>query len=914
MGYLKKIRVSTGIDWVEAPEADMRILCGCPADSIKHLMRRGLILSAEKNGVTFETGPNAILLADSLVQNGDFANLAEFPVLQMLYRQGIIIPGHPNNSGVKPLLIGLREQVSAQMQYIYRGSYGLVTEQEMLTAGATPAIAREMLALKMKFAYGKIRSPKEFLDICTVGNHPVEIRNGLFIRRLRVNLYEFSYRDETVAVDLQLPPQVYYESPYPLNFHRISRDYFSIIHSGEGDGWDINRPSMGSVIVFQGRIYLIDAGPNIQNTLLALGIGINEVDGIFHTHSHDDHMAGLTSLLRADHRIKYYATPLVRRSVTLKLSALVGMDPARFTDFFAVHDLEAGRWNQVDGLEVQPIYSPHPVETTVFYFRTPWENSFRSFAHLADTISLQLLQEMTTPEPETVVAQDDPLGPALLERVRRDYALPVDIKKLDIGRGMIHGVAEDFRDDTSGKLILAHTALPLSDDEKEIGSGAPFGTVDLLIPAYQDYWGAFASGFLRSYFPAVPMHQLAILLNNPRVEFNPQTIILKARQIPENLYLILSGTVETIQSEHGAHGLLYAGTLVGEIPGFFQIPSAHTFRTASFVQALRIPVPLHAQFINNNALDQEIAQLMNIREPLKEAWLFSTGISDPVCNQIAKDTTTRTLKAGTAMENVGAQHIYVIAQGRLERRLGLDVMEVLECGDFFNEETAVYETPAIFHFWSEKSVTLYEIPWESLRHVPIIQWKVFETHEKRKELFLNARQGGDIEFQWYEEYNVDVRDLDIHHQQLFQMGAKLYAGLKSAEPPAVLQEVAGFLKDYSEFHFRSEERILFQIGYPEARKHQESHNKLVLDLDHMLEAMTRDAWKNSDDFIKFFRNWLVEHILIEDRQYADFIAHTTLRPDQVVMPTAMPPPEHSYPLSPIAPGSPAQYDPAGILE
>ncbi len=43
----------------------------------------------------------------------------------------------------------------------------------------------------------------------------------------------------------------------------------------------------------------------------------------FHTHTHDDHFAGITTLIRADHRIKYFATPLVRKSVTKKLSALL---------------------------------------------------------------------------------------------------------------------------------------------------------------------------------------------------------------------------------------------------------------------------------------------------------------------------------------------------------------------------------------------------------------------------------------------------------------------------------------------------------------------------------------------------------------------------------------------------------------
>ena len=38
MRSMKKEKVANGIFWVEIPEADLRILCGCPADSVKHLI------------------------------------------------------------------------------------------------------------------------------------------------------------------------------------------------------------------------------------------------------------------------------------------------------------------------------------------------------------------------------------------------------------------------------------------------------------------------------------------------------------------------------------------------------------------------------------------------------------------------------------------------------------------------------------------------------------------------------------------------------------------------------------------------------------------------------------------------------------------------------------------------------------
>ena len=192
MGKISKIKVAEGIFYVSIPDADVNILCGCPADSVKHLMKRGLIQNVEVDGVSFETGPNAILLSDELIQNGRFANLSEFPILQMFYRQGRIIPGHPNNTGIKPALIGSRKQVEAQMEYIYRGNYGLVSEEEMMAAGASAEDAKAWMRLKLKFAFGKIRRMEEYLDLVVVENEPQEIRNQVFAKRLKINQFEIT--------------------------------------------------------------------------------------------------------------------------------------------------------------------------------------------------------------------------------------------------------------------------------------------------------------------------------------------------------------------------------------------------------------------------------------------------------------------------------------------------------------------------------------------------------------------------------------------------------------------------------------------------------------------------------------------------------------------------------------------------
>ncbi len=402
--------------------------------------------------------------------------------------------------------------------------------------------------MKRKFAFGKIRDSEELVDTVVLENDPVELRNGVIVRRQRLNVFEFRFRDHSLTVDLNLAPSARYESPYTLGFHNIRKEYFGIIHSGDGDGWDVRRPAMSSVLMFQGKLYLIDAGANVLHGLNALGIGVNEIEGIFHTHAHDDHFCGLADLMRSDHRLKYYATPLVRAAVVKKLVALTVKDEEDFFNYFTVCDLEPDVWNDIDGLEVIPLFSPHPVETNILLFRAMSREGYKTYAHFADIISLDVLESMVTEN-----KSEPGVSPEMVRTVAASYLRPANVKKIDVGGGLIHGNAEDFRKDSSAKIILAHTSKVLTPRMKEIGSGAPFGTVDVLVYDDQDYLKIGAHNFLSTYFPLVPPNQLRLLLNNPIITFNPESILVKSGAPGGSLYLIVSGKVERIASDRIRH-------------------------------------------------------------------------------------------------------------------------------------------------------------------------------------------------------------------------------------------------------------------------------------------------------------------------------------------------------------------------
>jgi hemerythrin len=865
MGTITKITVAEGVYYVSIPDADVYILCGCPADSVKHLMKRGLIQDVEADGVRFETGPNAILLSDELIQHGRFANLSEFPILQIFYRQGRIIPGHPNNTGIKPALIGSRKQVEAQMEYIYRGNYGLTSEEEMLAAGASAEDAKTWMRLKLKFAFGKIRRMEEYLDLVVVENEPQEIRNKVFARRIHVNQFEITYGKESVRVDLNIPAHIQDQPSYVLGFHHIKRDYFSVLHSGEGDGWDPNRPAMASIIIFQGKVYLIDAGPNIMHSLNALGISINEISGIFHTHAHDDHFCGLPALMRSDHRIPYYATRLVRASVMKKLSALAMTNEEEFHHYFEVHDLELGQWNDIDTLEVKPVFSPHPVETTVMLFRTLDHNGYRTYAHFADIASLSLLRRMITADPEA-----PGLSQELYDEVCASYLEPADVKKLDIGGGMIHGDAEDFANDKSGMILLAHTALPLTYRQKEIGSGAPFGMVDVLIPAHQDYVRSYAYHYLNSYFPTVASSKLRVLLNCPVVKINPESLVLKAGRKADCVHLILTGQVEVIRTKSGVFSTLTTGGLLGEYTALTGKASLETYRAANFVQALRIPIDLYAIFVKNNDLFDEMLRLQNIRSFLYTSQLFGDGLTCTRQNAIAEAIQTNTEMVEGDLKPCPSPMLCLVKSGKVELSVGSRNIDTLGPGDFFNESTLLFDTPCLFKAKATKGTTIYTIPGPVLSEIPIVRWKLLEIYEKRLGKTVNQGSGEGF-FDWQDDYAINVSVVDKQHQELYSLAKVLYAalfsGVKTDEPDRLFPKLIA----YTETHFQTENQLMLENEFPGYAVHVKKHEQILKALQDFSAVFSAKRMTPKKEVGIFLKDWVMTHILTEDRRLGTYL-------------------------------------------
>jgi hemerythrin len=328
------------------------------------------------------------------------------------------------------------------------------------------------------------------------------------------------------------------------------------------------------------------------------------------------------------------------------------------------------------------------------------------------------------------VAKNLPQG--YLQRVIDGYLTKANLKKIDIGTDIVHGWATDFEEDDSDRIILAHTAVPLSDRQKEIGSSAPFGMIDVLIKSQTDPLLEKASLYLSDYLAGVEEHDLKQLLNNQIVEFNPGTIILKRDMPTSFLFLLLTGNIEMINSQSGIYNFFSAGALIGEHYNTNDSFSKATYRTISFVQALKIPTSAFNRFIAEQQLLTSLSQLFSRKEFLLQTWLFGESLSPRVQTSIAEHLVPFEFdKVGSSIAAFDQSFIHIIERGAAARSLDGRILEHLEAGDFFGEDVAVFGAAYRSELVIKAPVSGYRLHTEHFRDIPIIRWKLLETHQKR---------------------------------------------------------------------------------------------------------------------------------------------------------------------------------------
>ena len=131
---------------------------------------------------------------------------------------------------------------------------------------------------------------------------------------------------------------------------------------------------------------------------------------------------------------------------------------------------------------------------------------------------------------------------------------------------------------------------------------------------------------------------------------------------------------------------------------------------------------------------------------------------------------------------------------------------------------------------------------------------------------------------WSDKLRIDDGVIDNDHKYLIELSNEFVKNGRQFDSKDQAQKLINNLLYYTSTHFRREEKIQKQIGFPNIIEHKNEHleleNKLRKINDMIRDAESSDLNLISIEVTKLFRKWLIKHILKHDmlmREYAEEI-------------------------------------------
>lgn len=133
-------------------------------------------------------------------------------------------------------------------------------------------------------------------------------------------------------------------------------------------------------------------------------------------------------------------------------------------------------------------------------------------------------------------------------------------------------------------------------------------------------------------------------------------------------------------------------------------------------------------------------------------------------------------------------------------------------------------------------------------------------------------------FQWKEEYNLNIEEIDKQHKKLLEIGKRAYDIAiiddgydRYDEIMTIIDE----LLEYTKYHFEYEEKMLKEYNYDHIHNQEEEHGFYVYKINEVASRDEQDIDDNQRkvvlEIIDFLSEWISKHINVADRQYAVFL-------------------------------------------
>jgi hemerythrin-like metal-binding protein len=149
---------------------------------------------------------------------------------------------------------------------------------------------------------------------------------------------------------------------------------------------------------------------------------------------------------------------------------------------------------------------------------------------------------------------------------------------------------------------------------------------------------------------------------------------------------------------------------------------------------------------------------------------------------------------------------------------------------------------------------------------------------ERLKMLSRTLDGNEMEihddyFVWKDSLSVGNKEIDDQHKQLLNIGSKFQEfGRKNKRDKSEFLSLMNELKNYTVYHFETEEKIIEKAQYPDLDEHKKIHKNFVSEM--MAIDVNKFNFNNDfelDKLLRFVSKWVLSHIANTDFKYSSYL-------------------------------------------
>jgi len=132
---------------------------------------------------------------------------------------------------------------------------------------------------------------------------------------------------------------------------------------------------------------------------------------------------------------------------------------------------------------------------------------------------------------------------------------------------------------------------------------------------------------------------------------------------------------------------------------------------------------------------------------------------------------------------------------------------------------------------------------------------------------------------WRKKWETGIKKIDEQHKHFVEIINRTYVINGAKKDRKKVESILGDLTEYARIHFSTEEEYFQETEYPDMKEHMEEHEKLlgkVLNFNKRFESK-EDISKLVEDFLKFIREWLDDHLAQYDQKYVPWLTENGIK-------------------------------------